>query len=399
MKLLRTEIYGINSFKDETLIVDFTNSKRVYPEEIENREVFSIINNTYVFPVLAFLGINATGKTTTLIMIREMLSLYIQNESLNFNSKFSHYISDSIRTVNYIYHDQFLYKIESNIEKDIKHERLYFTNEKLYQKKLTKSIANKYLFDFNDEDLQLERHQNSSDQIHLSNFLKEEDSVFSSVLNQVQISKLMVQDLLDTTNLNFLSIYTNSIPISYIHYLDPSIEQFELIDDEIKQGHSIKYRLKFYDQEEQYVVDFFNLEDYLSSGTIKGISLLLKVGLTLQSGGYLIIDEIENHLNKTILLSVIHLFNSDLNKHGASLIFTTHYQEMVDDIARTDNIYILRKKGKISCDRFSDILRENDRKDKIKSDLLMSGLLDTAPQYEFYMKLKQDMKAMLEDQS
>lgn len=399
MKLLRTEIYGINSFKDETLIVDFTNSKRVYPEEIENREVFSIINNTYVFPVLAFLGINATGKTTTLIMIREMLSLYIQNESLNFNSKFSHYISDSIRTVNYIYHDQFLYKIESNIEKDIKHERLYFTNEKLYRKKLTKSIANKYLFDFSDEDLQLERHQNSSDQIHLSNFLKEEDSIFSSVLNQVQISKLMVQDLLDTTNLNFLSIYTNSIPISYIHYLDPSIEQFELIDDEIKQGHSIKYRLKFYDQEEQYVVDFFNLEDYLSSGTIKGISLLLKVGLTLQSGGYLIIDEIENHLNKTILLSVIHLFNSDLNKHGASLIFTTHYQEMVDDIARTDNIYILRKKGKISCDRFSDILKENDRKDKIKSDLLMSGLLDTAPQYEFYMKLKQDMKAMLEDQS
>lgn len=399
MKLLRTEIYGINSFKDETLIIDFTNLKRVYPEEIENREVFSIINNTYAFPILAFLGINATGKTTTLIMIREMLSLYIQNESLNFNSKFSHYISDSIRTVNYIYHGQFLYKIESKIEKDIKHERLYFTNEKLYRKKLTKSIANKYLFDFSDEDLQLERHQNSSDQIHLSNFLKEEDSIFSSVLNQVQISKLMVQDLLDTTNLNFLSIYTNSIPISYIHYLDPSIEQFELIDDEIKQGHSIKYRLKFYDQEEQYVVDFFNLEDYLSSGTIKGISLLLKVGLTLQSGGYLIIDEIENHLNKTILLSVIHLFNSDLNKYGASLIFTTHYQEIVDDIARTDNIYILRKKGKISCDRFSDILKENDRKDKIKSDLLMSGLLDTAPQYEFYMRLKQDMKAMLEDQS
>lgn len=399
MKLLRSEIYGINSFKDETLIVDFTNTKRVYPEEIENREVFSIINNTYAFPILAFLGINATGKTTSLIMIREMLSLFIQNESLNFNSKFSHYIRDSIRTVNYIYQGQFLYKIESNIEKDVKHERLYFTNEKLYRKKLTKSIANKYLFDFNEEDLQLERHRNSSDHIHLSNFLKEEDSIFSSVLNQVQISKLMVQDLLDTTNLNFLSIYTNSIPISYIHYLDPSIEQFELIDDEIKQGHSIKYRLKFYDQEEQYVVDFFNLEDYLSSGTIKGISLLLKVGLTLQSGGYLIIDEIENHLNKTILLSVIHLFNSDLNKYGASLIFTTHYQEMVDDIARTDNIYILRKKGKISCDRFSDILKENDRKDKIKSDLLMSGLLDTAPQYEFYMRLKQDMKAMLEDQS
>ena len=187
MKLLRSEIYGINSFKDETLIVDFTNTKRVYPEEIENREVFSIINNTYAFPILAFLGINATGKTTSLIMIREMLSLFIQNESLNFNSKFSHYIRDSIRTVNYIYQGQFLYKIESNIEKDVKHERLYFTNEKLYRKKLTKSIANKYLFDFNEEDLQLERHRNSSDHIHLSNFLKEEDSIFSSVLNQVQI--------------------------------------------------------------------------------------------------------------------------------------------------------------------------------------------------------------------
>lgn len=49
------------------------------------------------------------------------------------------------------------------------------------------------------------------------------------------------------------------------------------------------------------------LEKYLSSGTIKGINILFNAMVVLQSGGYLLVDEIENHLNKSIVINLINL--------------------------------------------------------------------------------------------
>ena len=48
-----------------------------------------------------------------------------------------------------------------------------------------------------------------------------------------------------------------------------------------------------------------------SSGTIKGIITFSMVKEVLHSGGYLLVDEIENHFNKeivtTLVLSLIHI--------------------------------------------------------------------------------------------
>ena len=65
------------------------------------------------------------------------------------------------------------------------------------------------------------------------------------------------------------------------------------------------------------------IERYLSSGTIKGIVIFTMVREILREGGYLVIDEIENHFNKEIVSTLIRFFkDKQLNKKGGVLFFS-----------------------------------------------------------------------------
>ena len=395
MKLLRTEIYNLNRFEEGKFIFDFVNDKRVYEAEEDNRVVFPVINNVYTHTAISLLGINASGKTSALVLLTQMLDIFIQNESLDYDSDFKDFFKTEVTTVNYVHHEGRLYKIESLIKKDTKRERLYFDQEKFYEKKLPKNISKKNFFTFSSKlEPTMERNELATNSL-FGIFLKEEDSIFSSILNQMEQTNLRVIDHLDETNINLLSMHSDDIPISFIHYLDSSIELFEVVGEEKVANQPDKFKLKFIDSEEIIIVDYFNLNKYLSSGTIKGLSILMSIMLILKNGGYLVIDEIENHLNKAIVLSIIKLFQSSLNQLGATLIFSTHYQEIVDGLDRTDSMYILRKNKSISMVRFSKLLESNDRTDKIKSEILLSGVYHTAPQYSRYINLKKDLQAHL----
>ena len=107
----------------------------------------------------------------------------------------------------------------------------------------------------------------------------------------------------------------------------------------------------------------------------------------LSSGGYLIIDEIENHFNREIVSTLMRFFmDSSFNKNNGSLIFSTHCPELLNEYDRNDGIYIVRNRNGISVESLTAILKRNDIK---KSDAYESGLLDgTTPAYEEYMKLK-----------
>ena len=132
-----------------------------------------------------------------------------------------------------------------------------------------------------------------------------------------------------------------------------------------------------------------DLEQYLSSGTIKGIVTFSMAKAVLKSGGYLLVDEIENHFNKEIVTTLIRFFmDADLNRNGGVLIFTTHYPELLDEYDRNDSIYIIRNRGGIAAENLSDILTRNDIK---KSDAYQSGYLQgTTPAYEAYLNLKKN---------
>ena len=195
--------------------------------------------------------------------------------------------------------------------------------------------------------------------------------------------------LLSYTNINVLP-FTDDIPLEVITFLDPTIEKlcFEKIEDKAL------IHLKFKGEEELILNNAVELEQYLSSGTIKGIITFSMVKEVLASGGYILVDELENHFNKEIVVTLIRFFmDSSLNKNGSTLIFTTHYPELLDEYDRNDAIYIVRNRNGITAENLSYILKRNDIK---KSDAYQSGFLEgTTPAYEAYLRLKKNLAASL----
>lgn len=148
--------------------------------------------------------------------------------------------------------------------------------------------------------------------------------------------------------------------------------------------------MKFKNEEEIVLNTAVDLEQYLSSGTIKGIITFSMVKEVLQSDGYLLVDEIENHFNKEIVTTLVRFFmDSRFNKNGGTLIFTTHYPELLDEYDRNDGISIVRNRKGITVENLSQLLKRNDIK---KSDAYQSGVLQgTTPMYESYVKLKRNL--------
>ena len=57
-------------------------------------------------------------------------------------------------------------------------------------------------------------------------------------------------------------------------------------------------------------------------------------------------DEIERSFNKNLAQNLILLFNDKaINIKNATLVYTTHYAELLDDNRRLDNINVLHRHG------------------------------------------------------
>ena len=114
-------------------------------------------------------------------------------------------------------------------------------------------------------------------------------------------------------------------------FLDPSIEYLRGdVNDKVTD-----IQLKFYGKEEISINNPLMLEHYLSSGTIKGLTVFMNALLSFYEGGYLLIDEIENHFNEEIVVTLVRFFlDKKVNKNGATIIFSTHYSELLDEFER-----------------------------------------------------------------
>lgn len=389
IKIISTKIQNLNLYNDNKLEVDFIAEKRVFENEKDNYIVSNLFNTVYQLNTLAFIGKNAAGKTMTLNILSDILKIYIHNKSLSEIKNLDIFFDSELFIENIITDGTTLYKINSTIKKDSLGD-LYFYEESMKSLKITTAISKKNL-ENQFKNIKAEKRSDLN-----NDFLKKEDSIFSSILNKNKYSTF-VGDLHQLTNFNFPIYFTSNIPLSFVNYLDPSIEEFKVIESEKNPANPSEknFSIKFKGANQNIIVDSFQLQSYLSSGTIKGINILTNAKVALISGGYLLIDEIENHLNKSIVISLINLFNSEINKYGATLIFTTHYSEILDSLTRSDSIYILDKFEKININKFSKKAKDEDRIDKKKSDLVLSGKVATSPSYISYMNLKNDLKKAL----
>lgn len=105
--------------------------------------------------------------------------------------------------------------------------------------------------------------------------------------------------------------------------------------------------LKFRNEGKEREVTPNSLVNMVSSGTLRGGALVGRALETLRAGGYLIVDELENSINKQLVFAIMDLFASPVtNPHGATLLFSTHYPELLDHFTRKDSIWFAVRDGK-----------------------------------------------------
>lgn len=382
MKILRITAQGLPLFKEDMDICFYT-QQRVSEDDRNN--LYNLIDNYYLHSACAFIGINASGKTSVLKVINLALNI-IKNEPINHvEAKTILGGSEKAAIRTYFYDKRkYICCLETVItaKKAKTGEYVYsILSERLWEKPIAGVKSKKYLTDFDGIEPVDTRNSNEA---YLS-----DDVSFIIAHNKKVNDTVEVFSLLSYTNVNVLP-FTEDIPLEVITFLDPTIEKLCF---EQAEGKTFIH-LKFRDEDEIILNNAVDLEQYLSSGTIKGIITFSVVKEVLQSGGYLLVDEIENHFNKEIVTTLMRFFmDSRLNKRGGTLIFTTHYPELLDEYDRNDGICIVRNRNGITVENLSYILKRNDIK---KSDAYQSGFLEgTTPAYEAYMRLKKNLAASI----
>lgn len=378
MKILQITAQGVPLFKSN-LEISFYGKQRVY--EDDRRMLYPLLDNVYLNSTTAFIGINASGKTSVLKVILLALGI-INNEPLNHieNVDILGNTEEAIIKIYFINDCKQIGLLETVITSErmaVEGIRYRIISEKLWLKETTKSMLKKEVLNFQKMEPAMIRN-------HKDEFLPEDVSIIIAQ-NKKNHEHAKTTNLLSFTNHNVLS-GMDEISMDIIKFLDPTVEKLFFDKNDTKAV----LHLKFAGKEEILINNPADLGLYLSSGTIKGIETFTKAKEVLKSGGYLVVDEIENHFNKEIVTTLIRLFmDSGLNKNGGSLVFTTHYPELLDEFERNDAIYITRNRGGITAENLSNILKRNDIK---KSEAYESGFLGgTTPMYEAYMDLKRSM--------
>lgn len=386
MKVLRIQAKGLKLFEKE-IEIDFYAKQRVNSDK--NEMLTNAFSNIYVNNVISMVGINASGKTTTLKVVSFALQL-LNNEPINSiecngilegleendEAEFNIFFSDDNEKILKLNTVIKIKKSEFRLNNEMKN-KYYISSETLWTKSINTIRSKNDLFDFSYACCVQERKEEEL-------FLLDDVSVMVAH-NKKQGNSLYVIDSLDWTNFNGLRVI-GDFPLSLVQFLDPSIEYLKCKANK-EDDKKIEMRLKFYNKKEILIYNLLEIGNYLSSGTVKGINVFMMAIFTLQNGGYLIIDELENHFNKEIVSTLIRFFmDSEINTAGASLIFSTHYVELLDIFERNDSIYIIKNRNGIIAEKLSDLLKRNDVK---KSELFQSGHLEnTTPSYESYIAFK-----------
>ena len=383
MRLLRITADGLPLFK-EKLDICFYAKQRV--SEDQKGTLYPLFSNVYLNPANGFIGINASGKTSVLKVILLALGI-LNNDPVNHIETRDILGSKEKAVFNIFFYSESnkeICRLETTIiSRKTKTEGIVYKilSEKIWSKQADEVITRKALLNFDGKDPVMLRSGQED-------FLPDDVSIMIA-RNKKNGETMKVVNLLQFTNINVLP-FADNIPSEVITYLDPTVEKLQFDEKDQK----IVIRLKFKGKEEIVMNNPIQLNNFLSSGTVKGMITFTLAQEVLQEGGYIVVDEVENHFNKEIVTTLMRFFmDSKLNKNGGTLIFSTHYPELLDEYDRNDSVFIIRNREGITVENLSTILKRNDIK---KSDAYQSGFLEgTTPMYEAYLRLKKSIAAAL----
>ena len=371
MKLLRVKA---NHFKNcaDGFTIDLVAKSRKTAEDKEY-ELQEIAPELYVYNTMAFIGKNASGKTSAMELLDACYSILG-----DFQIENRHYSYDGVELEIIFFHENCVYLYEAVLGADTSlGNKSVFRNEHIYRKPYYKTNV-KYIYD-----------RESFAEVTDYGDLPEDTSNLFFVLKKKGTRAIYFDSFgsgADTYQMLFKALkyygIDTSILANILRIFDENVEDLRRLDDH-------NYLLVF--RGEENILSDTQLIYMLSSGTTKGLLLYTLMVASLKEGFDLLIDEVENHFHKTLVENMISLYkDKTVNAHNATLVFTTHYCEVLDQIGRQDNIWICKSDIHVSLSNMYEDYQI--RPELLKSKQYYNNAFQTAVNYDELMKLKRKLK-------
>ena len=371
MKLLRVKADHFKNCEDG-FTIDLVARSRKTAEDKEY-ELQEIAPNLHVYSTMAFIGKNASGKTSAVELLDACYSILGE-----FRLEGKHYSYDGINLEIIFYHENYIYLYDVQLAADSSlGNKAAFKNEHIYSKPYYKTNARE-IYD-----------KTSFTDLRDIGDLPEDTSNIFFVLKKKQTRAIYFDSFGNgsvTYQLMFKALGNYAIDekilANILRIFDENVEDLKKLDEH-------NYKLVFNGKER-------NLSDtqliyMLSSGTTKGLLLYTLMAASLKEGFDLLVDEVENHFHKTLVENMISLYkDKTVNRHNATLIFTTHYCEVLDQMGRQDNLWICKSGKQVSLSNmYTDY---QIRPELLKSKQYYNNAFRTAVNYEELMSLKRILK-------
>lgn len=371
MKLLHVKANHFKNCSDEFEIDFVARSKKT--SEDKEYELQEIADGLYTYNTIAVVGKNASGKTTAVELLDACFCILG-----DFRLEAKSYSFDQMELLMDFYYEGYIYRYETTLRNsDSIGTKAVFTKQKIRKKKYYKSYVKEIYA------------EEGFSEVVVSGELPEDTSDIFFVLKKKATRAIYFDSFgkgVDTYRLLFATLkdfdISTDILSRVITIFDENISELRKLDDH-------NYKMIFCGQE--CIVSDKELLYQLSSGTTKGMLLYILVVASLQNGFDLIVDEIENHFHKTLVENIISLYkDKSVNRQNATLVFTTHYCELLDLFNRQDNIFIARADEKVYLTNM--YISYNIRPELLKSRQFYNNVFQTAVNYEALMRLKRELK-------
>ena len=367
MKLLRVQVSNYKNCCDNFMIDFLAKSKKT--GEDKEYELQQVSDGLYVFNTVAFIGKNASGKTSAIELLECCYSILSE-----FRVECKYYNYDNVSLEIIFFHEGFIYRYRTVLKADsILSTRVNFTEQHIEQKKYYKTKLKSVYEDDGFEEM-----------LNFGELPEDTSIVFFVLKKKLNRAVYFNCNGLGSETYRLIFNAMKSYEISddvlekVIKIFDSNIQSLEMIDEN-------RYKLVYQDKKRE--LSDSELVHMLSSGTTKGVLLYIFVVAALENGFDLLIDEVENHFHKTLVENIISLFkDKSVNRKQSTFVFTTHYCEVLDLFNRQDNIWVAKSEGKI---RLENMYEEyNIRPEVLKSKQFYNNAFNTAVNYEDLMALK-----------
>lgn len=370
MKLLNVKAKGFKNCSDDFCIDMIAKSKKT-SEDIEY-ELNEIDEGLYVYNTVGIVGKNASGKTSALELLDWCYDIL---STFSLSGKGNNYNGVHLEII--FYEEGYLYKYCTDLENSNSlKDNAAFCSQKMYRKKYYKSkVKQIYKEDW-------------LEYIDEKTPIPEELSLVFMVLKKSRIRQFYYGGEVDCTDMYDITFKIMKMAKLEDVFLEKVLKIFDDNISEIKQIDENNYSLVYQGETKNFSDN--ELFRFMSSGTTKGLNLYILAIISLKSGFDLMVDEIENHFHKTLVENLVMLYkDKNVNKKNATLIFSTHYCELLDLFNRSDNIWITHSREKIEIENMYE--NYGLRSELLKSKKFYQNTFDTAVNYEALMDLKKEL--------